>query len=100
MPLIASTGVDITLTIGLMMSRRIPAAKTETAMNSETELPMVLDAPLSFLAPIALANVTVVPIANPTIMTVRKCMNWLPIDTAVVLATPSYSPITNRSASP
>ena len=33
-------------------------------------------------------------------MTVSMCMTWLPMDTAVVLATPSYWPMMNRSAMP
>ena len=43
---------------------------------------------------------TVDPMARPTIMTVIICMTWLPMETAVVPATPSNCPIIKRSAMP
>ena len=41
-----------------------------------------------------------IPMASPTIMTVSICITWEPMDTAVVLATPSNWPMINRSAIP
>lgn len=69
-------------------------------MNSDTVLPMAAVACLWSPAPVARAMHTVVPMARPTIMTVIMCMTWLPMDTAVVLATPSNWPMMNRSAMP
>ena len=43
---------------------------------------------------------TVAPIASPRIMTVSMCITCEPMDTAVVLASPSYRPIIKRSAKP
>ena len=43
---------------------------------------------------------TVVPMARPTIITVSICITCEPMETAVVLATPSNCPMMNRSAMP
>ena len=43
---------------------------------------------------------TVAPTESPTIMTVSMCMTWLPMDTAVMAAAPSYWPMMKRSARP
>ena len=51
-------------------------------------------------APIALAIRTVVPIARPMMTTVNICIICAPLDTAVVLATSQYCPMTNKSANP
>ena len=73
---------------------------TETSMNSVTVFPKQADMRFWSPAPTARPIDTVVPIASPTIMTVSMCMTWLPTETAVVDATPSYWPIINKSASP
>ena len=48
----------------------------------------------------AWAMETVAPIASPTIITVSMCITCEPMETAVVLATPSNCPMMNRSAMP
>lgn len=99
-PFTASAGVDITDTIGCtsISSNAIPTIATP--MNKTMVLPTALDACFLLSAPIACAILTVVPIARPTIITVIICMICEPTDTAVVLATPSYCPIINKSAIP
>lgn len=71
-----------------------------TMVNSVNVLPMVLAAFSLSPAPIALAIRTVVPIARPMMTTVNICIICAPLDTAVVLATSQYCPMTNKSANP
>ena len=93
-------GVDMTATIGRTSARKTTIRATDTAMNSETVLPMMAEIFLWSWAPMARPMLTVVPMASPTIMTVIMCMTWLPTETAVVEAAPSYWPMMNRSAMP
>lgn len=99
-PSTASAGVDITETMGSTSSTSAAVSTTETSMNSVTVFPTQADMRFLSPAPTARPIDTVVPIASPTIMTVSMCMTWLPTETAVVDATPSYWPIINKSASP
>ena len=61
---------------------------------------MVLAAAFPSPAPTAWPMRTVVPMANPSRITVNMCMTWLPMDTAVMVAEPLYNPVINRSAIP
>ena len=99
-PPTASSGVDMTLTIGRTSRTRTAVMAADTSMNSVTVLPTQAETRFLSLAPTARPMDTVVPMARPTIMTVSICMTWLPIETAVVDATPSYCPIMKRSARP
>ena len=91
-PATASSGVDMTATMGRTSARKTTIRATDTAMNSETVLPMTAEIFLWSWAPMARPMLTVVPMASPTIMTVIMCMTWLPTETAVVEAAPSYWP--------
>ena len=99
-PPTASSGVDMTAAMGRTSSRRRTVSVTETAIKSSTVFPMSCAACFRFSAPTACAMLTVVPIASPTIITVSICMTCEPMETAVVLATPSNCPMINRSAIP
>ena len=99
-PLTASSGVDMTETIGRTRSSKSTVSAAETAINSVAVFPISCAARFRSPAPTACPMQTVVPIASPTIMTVSICMTCEPIETAVVLATPSNCPMINRSAMP
>ena len=79
-------------------SRAIPARATP--INKTAVFPITRETRLWSFAPMACAILTVVPIARPTIITVIMCIICEPMDTAVVLATPSYCPMMNKSAIP
>ena len=99
-PFTASAGVDITDTMGCTSISNNAIPTTATPMNKTMVLPTAFDACFLLSPPTACAILTVVPIARPTIITVIICMICEPTDTAVVLATPSYCPIINKSAIP
>ena len=99
-PFTASSGVDITETIGRTKNNSKIVIRTEIAINKTTVFPMSCAACFLFFAPMACPILTVVPIASPTIMTVSICITCEPTETAVVLATPSNCPTINRSAIP
>lgn len=100
MPSTASAGVDMTATMGRTQASSPAVNTSESPKNSVTVLPVTAAAWRRSPAPTARPMQTVVPMASPTIMTVSICMTWLPMDTAVVLATPSNWPTMNRSAIP
>ena len=50
-------------------------------------------------APIAWLMVTVMPVVKPTMVTVTKCVIWLPVDTADTESAPLNLPTISRSAS-
>ena len=90
-----------------MMETMEPERASSTAVSTRdkaikrvTVLPMLEAAIFRSDAPTAWAMDTVEPMARPTIMTVSICMTWEPMDTAVVLATPSNCPMINKSAMP
>ena len=85
----ASVGVDIAETIGRTSISKTAISVTDTAIKSVTVLPTSFAAWLRSPAPMACPMLTVVPIASPTIITVSMCMTCEPMETAVVLATPS-----------
>ena len=100
MPATASSGVFTTATIKSVKNSNNPVRSKDTIKNTVTVLPMqYLNFSLS-LAPTAWAIHTVVPIDKPTIMTVIICMICEPMDTAVMLSTPSNWPMMKRSAKP
>lgn len=99
-PSSACAGVDIAIAIGLLRRRSAAVSIMESPMNRVVVLPMQDAVLLSLPPPTAWPMLTVDPIASPTIMTVIMCMTWDPMETAVVLATPSYWPIMKRSAIP
>ena len=90
----------MTRTIGRTSSSSPAISSTDRLMNSVAVLPMERAARFSRPPPTACPMDTVEPIARPTIITVSMCITWLPIDTAVVLATPSNWPTMNKSAMP
>ena len=71
----------------------------DSSMKSVTVLPMA-EAVRFLSPPVACAMLTVAPIARPTSMTVSMCITCEPMETAVVLATPSNWPMMKRSAMP
>ena len=88
-PPMASVGVDIAETIGRTSTSKTAISVMDTAIKSVTVLPTSFAAWLRSHAPMACPMLTVVPIASPTIITVSMCMTCEPMETAVVLATPS-----------
>lgn len=68
--------------------------------NRVTVFPAMRETVLKFFAPVARPMRTVVPMASPTTMTVKKCIAWLPMATAVIASAPSNCPTIRRSASP
>ena len=99
-PSTASGGVSIRLTMALRPQSSAPVVSTASRANSVTVLPMTEAARVVSCEPTALAVSTVVPMARPMMTTVTKCKTWAPIDTAVMVLTSQYRPITNRSVSP
>ena len=99
-PSTASAGVDITPTIGRTRSSSTTVSTMESPKKSVTVLPTFSEICLWFLPPTARAMLTVVPIASPTSITVSMCITCEPMETAVVLATPSNCPMMNKSAMP
>ena len=99
-PRTASSGVDMTETMGRTRSSKSAVSASETAMKSVTVLPMSSAVRRRSPAPTAWPTLTVVPMARPTIITVSMCITWEPMETAVVLATPSNWPMMKRSAMP
>ena len=99
-PATASAGVDMMAVMGPSSPASSPASAAESTRNSTAPLPMVLPARRFSPAPTAWPMPTVIPIASPTSMTVTMCMTWLPMDTAIVPATPSNWPMMSRSAMP
>ena len=96
----AASGVDIIVTTGRTKIRSATVRTTDRHINSVTVLPIPEAAFSLSPAPTACPMETVDPMASPTIMTVSICITWEPMDTAVVLATPSNWPMINRSAIP
>ena len=99
-PETASDGVDITDTMGFTQSSSAAISTRDKTINRVTVLPMLRAAFLVLFPPTACPMDTVEPMASPTIITVSMCMTWEPMDTAVVLDTPSNWPMMNRSAMP
>ena len=99
-PATASSGTDTHCTMEPTRPTRTAANTMDPVRNSVTVLPMSRPALALSFPPTARPMVTVVPMERPTIITVIICITWLPMDTAVVLATPSNCPMMNRSAMP
>ena len=93
-------GVDMIETMGFTSTSNITVKIRESSMNKVTVLPIFVEALFLSFAPTDCPIETVAPIARPTIITVNICITWEPMDTAVVLATPSNCPIMNKSAIP
>ena len=72
--LTASSGVDMTATMGFTKQSRIAVRATDSSMNKDAVLPTAKFTCLRSCAPTARPVITVVPIASPTIMTVSMCM--------------------------
>ena len=79
---------------------RPAVSTTDSPINSVTVLPM--SAAMRFLLPppTSWPMLTVAPMARPTSITVIIYITCEPMETAVVLATPSNWPMINRSAMP
>ena len=99
-PSTASAGVDMARTMGCTKASSSTVSTSETVINRMTVFPTLCAALFWSPLPTACPMLTVVPMASPTIMTVSICMTCEPMETAVVLATPSNCPIMNRSAMP
>ena len=99
-PITASCGVDITVTIGFVSKSSTVISTRATPINRITVFPIPSATRFLSLLPIACPMLTVVPMASPTSITVIICMTCEPMDTAVVLATPSNCPMINKSAIP
>lgn len=100
MPCTASSGVDMMETILPRSASSSAVSARDSSMKSVTVLPMAEAVRFLSPPPAACAMLTVAPIARPTSMTVSMCITCEPMETAVVLATPSNWPMMKRSAMP
>lgn len=89
MPSTASSGVDMTETMGCTSMSSTAISRTEMIIKRMTVFPMLCAACFRLPLPTACPMLTVVPMASPTIITVSICITCEPTETAVVLATPS-----------
>ena len=99
-PSTASSGVAMTDTIALTESSNNTVHTIERDINNTAVFPTARFTFSFSFAPAARPIMTVEPIASPTIITVSMCITWLPMETAVVLSTPQYCPMMNKSAMP
>ena len=76
-------------TIAFTERNKTTVKTTDSTINKVAVFPVSIAALFLSLAPMACPMFTVAPIARPTIITVSICITWLPMETAVVLATPS-----------